>query len=67
MHIEFISVEHMGVNHGGLHILVAQKLLNRADIITILKQMCGKRMSEGVTGGVLVDLRFSDGLLYSFL
>jgi hypothetical protein len=57
----------MGVNHGGSHILVAQELLNRADIVTILKQMCGKRMTEGVTGGILGDLRFHDGLLHSFL
>jgi hypothetical protein len=29
---ERVAVEHMGINHGGFHVLVAQQLLNGADV-----------------------------------
>ena len=32
-HPERAAVEHMGVDHGGLHVLVAQELLNGADVL----------------------------------
>jgi hypothetical protein len=38
----------MGVDHGGLHIAVAQQLLNRADVGALLQQVCGEGMAEGV-------------------
>src|SRR5690606_6840734 len=39
------AVEHMGVDHGGLHVRVAEQLLNSANVLTCLQQMCGKGMA----------------------
>ena len=47
----------MGVDHRGLYIAVTQQLLNRADIGSLLQQVCGERMAEGVAGGWLADSR----------
>ena len=35
-------LEHMGVNHGGGDIAVAQQFLHRANVVTRLKQVSGK-------------------------
>jgi hypothetical protein len=42
------TVEHVGVDHGGLDILVTEELLDSPDIVTILKQMGGEAVAEGV-------------------
>jgi hypothetical protein len=34
---ERAAVEHMGVDHGGFHVLVAQQLLNGADVLATLQ------------------------------
>ena len=39
-------VEHMRVNHGGAHIRMAEQLLHRANVVTRLQQMCGKRVAQ---------------------
>ena len=51
--IELIPVEHMGIDHGGPDIPVAEQFLYRTDVITILKEVRGKRMAESMTGSVL--------------
>ena len=35
-------IENMGIDHRGFDILVAKKLLNGPDIITVRKKMCSK-------------------------
>jgi hypothetical protein len=45
----------MGVNHGGLHVFVAEKFLNGADVVAVLKQVGGEGVAEGVRGNVFVD------------
>jgi len=47
----------MGVDHGGLYIAVAQQLLNRADVGSMLQQVCGERMAKAVAGGWFADPR----------
>lgn len=49
------SIEHMGVDHGGAHVLVPQELLDGADVLPSLQQMGGKRVSEGMAAGLLGD------------
>jgi len=44
-------VEDMGINHCGLDIGMAQKFLNRPNIVSTLKQVRGKGMAEGVASG----------------
>jgi hypothetical protein len=41
------SVQNVGVNHGGLQILVSQKLLDRPDIVSLFEQMGGEGMPKG--------------------
>ena len=50
--------QHMGVDHGRTDILMPQKFLNRADVITRLKQMSGERMAERVAPRMLDYIRF---------
>ena len=41
----------MRVYHGGDHTCVAEQLLDGADIVTILEQMGGERMPQGMAAG----------------
>ena len=43
-------VEHMSVDHGGLYIFVPKQFLDGADIVAILEQVSGERVSEGMRG-----------------
>ena len=38
----------MGVNHGGLHVLVAEKFLHRSDVVSTFQELRGERMPKGV-------------------
>ena len=49
------TVEDMGVDHSGGDILVAEQLLNGANIVVVLQQMCGKTVPKSMAAG-----RFSD-------
>ena len=42
----------MGVDHGGLDILVPEQFLDGADVVAILEKMGGEGMAEGVRGDV---------------
>jgi len=35
-------IQNMGVDHRGTYVLMPQKLLDRPDIVPVLKQVCGK-------------------------
>jgi len=48
-------VEHVGIDHGGLHALVPEQLLYRPDVVAIHQQVRGERVSQGVTGCRLGD------------
>jgi len=47
------AVEHVGVDHRGADIAVAEQLLYGADVGPVLEQMGGEGMAEGVAGGTL--------------
>ena len=40
------------VDHGGSNVLVAEELLYGSDVMSAFEQMCGKRMTKAVCGGV---------------
>jgi len=42
------AIQHVRVDHGSRHICVTQKLLDRADVVAIFKQVRGKRMAQGI-------------------
>jgi hypothetical protein len=48
----------MGIDHGGLHILMAQQLLHGADIIACFKQVSGKAMAEGMRANIFMNSCF---------
>lgn len=56
-------VQDMGVDHCCANVFVAKKFLDGADIIASLKQMCGKRVAEGVATNVLDYTCIADGFL----
>jgi len=57
----------MGIDHSRFHVLVAEKLLNRLDVIAIFKQMGGKGMTECMAGCMFGDSRFPDRGPFSLL
>lgn len=59
------SIEDMRIDHGRTDILMAQQFVDRPNIVTVLKQMRGKRMPEGVTTGRFGDPSFPDGFFHS--
>ena len=48
-------IEYMGVDHGSLDTGVPQQLLEGADIVAVLQQVGGERVSESVACGTLLD------------
>jgi hypothetical protein len=56
------AVEHMGVDHSRADVAVAEELLNGADVVTVLEEVGGKAVAEGVAARVLVDAGVADGL-----
>ena len=61
------AIQHVRVDHGSRHICVTQKLLDRADVVAIFKQVRGKRMAERVRGCRLGYPGLANGLFHSFL
>jgi hypothetical protein len=61
------AVEHMGVDHGGANVLVAQKFLDCADVATCLQQVSSEGVSEGMASHMLDDTGAADGLLHRTL
>lgn len=66
-----IAVHDMGVDLGGLHVGMAEEILEDADIDTVLQKMGGKTVAEGVAAYLLMDLGLEgcpfDGLLQTRL
>ena len=54
-HASGTTIEHMGVDHRGLHIAVTKKLLDRSDVGTALEQVGGEAMAKGVATGRFAD------------
>ena len=57
------TVENMRVNHGRFQILMAQKVLNRSNIIPVLDQVRREGVTEGMGSSGAADLGIPDGLL----
>jgi hypothetical protein len=55
------SIEDMRIDHRRAYVLMPKELLDRPNIVPVLKQMSGKRMTEGVTTGWFGDPGFPNG------
>ena len=42
------AIQHVRVHHCCFHVLVAKQFLDGSDIIPVLRQMCRKRMADGM-------------------
>src|SRR5690606_1490975 len=51
------AVEDVGVDLGGGDVLVAEQLLDGAQVVAVLEQVGGERVAQGVAGGRLGDAR----------
>ena len=60
-------MDDVGVNHGGLHVLVTEKFLDGADVVAVLEEMRGERMAKGVWGYGFVYSDNTGGLANCFL
>ena len=54
------SIKHMRVDHRGLHVAVAEKLLDGSNVRPTFQQMGGKAMAKGMTTGGFTDSGSSD-------
>jgi len=65
------SVEDVGIDHRHPDVLVAQELLDGANVVACFEEVGGEGMSEGVAGNALMDScqkgRLFDGLLQGTL
>ena len=52
-HAQRTLIEHMGVDHGGADIFVAEEFLDGANVIAVFQEVGGEGMTEGVTANVL--------------
>ena len=59
-HASRTTIEHMRIDHRGLHIAVTKKLLDRSDVGTALEQVGGKAMAKGMAAGRFADPGSSD-------
>lgn len=57
----------MGVDHGRLHVAMAQELLDRADVMTGFEKMGRERVTERVARGSLGEALFDNGVSYGSL
>jgi hypothetical protein len=55
------AVEKMGVEHRGCDVLVAQELLDGADVVAVLKEMGRERVAERMAGDALGDASRAGG------
>jgi len=56
------AVQHMGVNHRGLHVAVPQQFLHGPDVVAIRQEMRGERVAKSVAGDSLGQSRGMSGL-----
>ncbi len=49
------TIQDMGIDHGGLHILVPEQCLHGPNIIPGFEQVRGKRMAEGMAGDMFIN------------
>src|SRR3954447_3693375 len=44
------TIQHVRVDHRRAHVLVAEELLHRADVVAVLEKVRGERVAQAVTG-----------------
>lgn len=63
------TLEYVGVDHSGADVFVAEEFLNGAYVVSVLEEVGGEAVSEGVTRDALLDAclagSFFDGTLKS--
>ena len=60
-------MEDVGIDHGGFDVFVSEQFLDGADIVSVLEEVSGKGVAEGVRGDGFIDLCFLGGFTYGTL
>jgi hypothetical protein len=55
------AVEDVGVDHGGLDVLMAEEVLHGPNVIAVFQEMGGEGVAEGVASDALSDVRAAGG------
>jgi len=66
-HAQGASVQHMRVDHGGAHILMAQQLLNRTDVLAPFQKVRCKGVAKGMAAGSFAHASISHRLFHGSL
>ena len=61
------AVQDVGVDHSRGDVLMAEELLDRADVAAVFEQVGSEGMAEGVACGALRDARREDGAAHGVL
>jgi hypothetical protein len=61
------AIEDVGVDHGGFDVFVSEQFLDGADVVTVLEQVGGEGVAEGVATDALGDFGVAGSLFDSFL
>lgn len=64
---EAAALENVGVDHGRLHVLVAQKLLDGSDVVSVGQQVGCEGMAQGVGSDVFLEPRLAGGVAHGAL
>lgn len=64
---EWATVERMGVDHGGAHVVVSEELLDCADVLPPFRQMRHKGVAEPMSTGGLAHTGSHHGAFHGLL
>ncbi len=62
-HAAASAIEDVRIDHRGAHVLVAEKLLHRADVVAGFHEVGGEGVAQGVRGDGLLDARPHGGIV----
>jgi hypothetical protein len=60
-------MEDVGVDHRGAHVRVAEQILDRADVVAVLEEVGGERVTQSVATNLLGDSRAQSGVAHRAL
>lgn len=61
------DLEHVGVDHGGLDVFMAEQILDGADVVTGFEQVGGEAVAQSVAGGAFFEAGQFGGAADGFL
>jgi hypothetical protein len=66
-HGQPVSIQHVGIHHGGFHIFMPEEFLDGSDVVALLKELRRDTMSEGMAADAFVEPYRMPSLTHSLL